>query len=503
MRFIIILIVVLGIPSPGFSNTLSVPDDYATIQQAINAAGTGDKIVVGPGTYNECINFAGKAITVMSEQGAASTIIDGAGQYGAVVTCANGEGASSVLKGFTIINGDNPWGDGGGMKNVGSGPTVRNCVFAGNFSSAGGGMYNDDAAPTVEGCTFVSNNAGFGAGMYNEDSSPTVTDCTFSQNVADIAGGGMNNSYSNVTVSHSTFSQNSAFYIDDWGWPAGAGGGVSNSYTTSTFSDCTFLENESNWLGAGISNHDGNIAISGSSFVGNLAEDNGLTQGGAIYNGNVDDATIVNSTFFANAANFGGALYHGYVAATLTNCIFGQNTATEDGGALLHEGGELDLTNCTFADNSATRGGGALVAAMWQQGASVANSIFWNNQGSEVWLGDGLNPSTLTIGYSDVKGGQSSVYVEPGSTLSWGAGMIDSDPLFLDPLNGDCHLTYASPCIDAGDNYAPLLPATDFEGDSRIFPGNGKGFPTGFSYQAATVDMGADEHCLLKWQKAF
>ena len=79
--------------------------------------------------------------------------------------------------------------------------------------------------------------------------------------------------------------------------------------------------------------------------------------------------------------------------------------------------------------------------------------------------------------------------------------MIDADPLFLDPMNDDLHLTYASPCIDAGDNYDPSLPATDFEGDPRIFPGNGKAYPFGYPPQTAIVDMGADEYCLLKRQQ--
>lgn len=60
-------------------------------------------------------------------------------------------------------------------------------------------------------------------------------------------------------------------------------------------------------------------------------------------------------------------------------------------------------------------------------------------------------PSTLTISYSDVEGGQSSVVVEKGCTLNWGDGMIDEDPLFMTFHGFDYLLDVGSPCIDSGD----------------------------------------------------
>ncbi|MCP4711629.1 MAG: hypothetical protein GY869_23675, partial [Planctomycetes bacterium] len=66
-----------------------------------------------------------------------------------------------------------------------------------------------------------------------------------------------------------------------------------------------------------------------------------------------------------------------------------------------------------------------------------------------------------------------------------GEGNIDTDPLFADAGNGDFHLQPGSPCIDKGDNSAPRLPPTDFEGNARIMDGDG--------IPGAVVDMGIYE----------
>ena len=60
-----------------WADTFTVPTDFATIQEAIDAAVDGDCINVEPGTYVENIDFMGKAITVQSTDGEDVTIIDG------------------------------------------------------------------------------------------------------------------------------------------------------------------------------------------------------------------------------------------------------------------------------------------------------------------------------------------------------------------------------------------------------------------------------------------
>ena len=222
----------IGGTSPAAADILHVPGDFTTIQEAIDAAMDGDEVEVHPGTYNENINFLGKAIRVYSTDGPDVTIID-AQQSGSVVICASSEGADTVLDGFTITGADTPVG--GGMYNDGSSPTVTNCTFSGNrgggYWSPGAGMYNLNSSPTVTNCTFSGNSSGGhhgsgpGGGMRNDSSSPTVTNCTFSGN----SGGGMYNynENSNPTVTNSIL----------WGNTPGEIADVGGAVTTVTYSD--------------------------------------------------------------------------------------------------------------------------------------------------------------------------------------------------------------------------------------------------------------------------
>ena len=97
-----------------YANILHVPQQFKTIQEAINAVANDDVILVAEGTYYENINFIGKKITVASlfykdsrKIHIKRTIINGSKptnpDFGSVVSFVSGEDVNSVLCGFTIL----------------------------------------------------------------------------------------------------------------------------------------------------------------------------------------------------------------------------------------------------------------------------------------------------------------------------------------------------------------------------------------------------------------
>ena len=45
-------------PAEWTGATVRVPEEYATIQAAVDAAGPGDLVLVGPGTYREAVEIS-------------------------------------------------------------------------------------------------------------------------------------------------------------------------------------------------------------------------------------------------------------------------------------------------------------------------------------------------------------------------------------------------------------------------------------------------------------
>ena len=101
MRLWITIGTVAVVACAAFGETIRVPKDFPTIQEAINAARQLDTILVSPGRYVENIDYRAKLITITSTdpqdpETVANTIIDG-DEKGSVVTFNGVESSLAVL----------------------------------------------------------------------------------------------------------------------------------------------------------------------------------------------------------------------------------------------------------------------------------------------------------------------------------------------------------------------------------------------------------------------
>ncbi|UCC97318.1 MAG: C10 family peptidase [Phycisphaerales bacterium] len=381
-----------AISDPDEDGTVKHPFD--AIQEAIDAAISGDIVVVLQGTCagdgNRDLDFRGKAITIRGEDPNDPNLV--------IIDCGGTaenphrgfefhryEAPASVLDGLTITGG---YHERGGAIYCGDGarPTVANCVFRDNSAALGGGIFND-SSPKIVDCTFVANSADAGGGMYNDgeasECNPVLVNCTFYANSASHNGAGMYNLGQRAapTLVRCTFAENSV--------SAGGGGAIRNN------------------LG-------GTVTLSNCLVTGNSA----ATFGGAIRHSNGGSTTLTNCTFAANSASLGNAF-----AST-----------PDDSGS--QAPCVLQVLNCILWD-----GGGEML----NDDNSILNVTYSNVQGGSPrgpWPGQGnidADPHFADPDHGDYHLKSTAGHWD-SANQSW---VFDAA---------------TSPCIDAGDTSTPVGP---------------------------------------------
>ncbi|MCK4653044.1 MAG: hypothetical protein KAU01_01200, partial [Candidatus Cloacimonetes bacterium] len=375
------------------------------------------------------------------------------------------EDSSNVsLTNVTMSENEAGWWGGGINCEDSSVLSLVDVIMSGNIAQWGGGIIcKEESNLSLVNVTITGNTAAEdGGGIYCEDNSNlSLNNVTVSQNTAGEDGGGIYTSYSDLQIENCDFADNTAQggyggAIEYWnnGDPQYAG----ETYQVVTTNTC-FSNNTASGDGGvciGKTNDDLtiiNVAIEDCEFVDNFAN----SYSGLYLRGNMLTFSVLNSIFAFNEAisYVAGCCFTRYCTGEMINCLFASNTAAtgggycNSGGVSVWTGTNVDLVNCTFVDNSAAYGAGLTVGNGGT--ASITNCIFWGNSYNQIALVDYNDQGgTLFVDYCDVQDGIDSVSVSPLSTLNWGTGNIDEDPLFVGTGEDPYSLLEDSPCIDTG-----------------------------------------------------
>jgi hypothetical protein len=414
-----------------------IPNCYATVQAAVDAAASGNEIRVAAGLYTDIHSRPRNDTTTTGNVTQVVYIIK-------TVTIRGGYNTS-----FTVWN-----------------PAVY--VTTLNAQNHGRVIYiTGNISPTIEGLSITGGDAtgltGYdyygqydvGGGVYVMTGTATLNNNQIYNNSAPYGGGGV--------YLGSTTSQLNGNTISDNHVTTGGGGGVFMYKGSATLTGNRIISNTSINLGGGLWLFSTDATLRGNKITGNTTTLNG---------GGVDIAscspTLSGNILSGNTAKFGGGLYLWYSDSSLTNNVIADNQASTAGSGLWIGGSQPTLLHTTIARNTGGNGSGVFVTS---DGLGTNSTVTMTNT-VLVSQGVGITVSAGSVATLD------GVLWFGNGTNTGGAGThpvshaFTGNPAFAPD---GYHLTVASAAINKGVNAGVT---TDIDNQPRF------GLP----------DLGADEY---------
>ncbi len=295
---------------------LFVPQDHATIGEAIEASSNGDIIQVGPGVFQENLHITDKRITIRGWWPGEPTIIDGGSpsisDFGSCIVVSGS--SNLVLDSLVLRNG--------------TGSSIYGIT-------RGGGIYSEFATVeivdvTIENCSVELEPFGsssWGGAICNYFGTMVVESCQMKNNHSDGQGGAIWSSHGDLFISRSAICDNTAF----------AGGGIFVQ-STETSIDLTSLNN-------------------------NVSE----STGGAVLSVEESELAIYNCTFDSNSATDGSGVWTSVPEGIIANSTFSRSNSNGEGATVRLD--DLNLVGTSYRINANTFCGsnGTDIIGDWQE----------------------------------------------------------------------------------------------------------------------------------------
>lgn len=388
------------------------------------------------------------------------TTIRGTGNS-SVVKCLPGVGSDTVIDGFTITGGSGtyiyPDVCGGGILCASASPTISNNIISGNSAPRGGAIYCLASSPTIAGNQIGShqcNSSGSGA-IHCKAGAPVLRDNRFTQSSApaiymDAANTVITRNIISGTSSGITCAAGIALISGNTMQYCNGAGIACSSYCLATI-----VENRIETASASgivFENAYGSVCH-------NTLDRNSNSQGGGGIRCISSSPVIVNNKIVMSTS--GGGIYCDSSSPTITNNTIAYNQGFA--GVFILGPSSAVICNNILAFNGMPISGNTYGGT--DRKITARNNLLYD---TVIWQGFPV--------------------VAPGPTD------VIADPQFRSGYQ-DYRISSLSPCIEAGWNGAPGMPATDIEGDPRIIDGD--------VYEGATVDIGADEYVRTREPKRF